>query len=529
MRFFNTEGPMKPDRHYSIPPLERVNLPEVLGLIEQERYFLLHAPRQTGKSSVMLALVKRLNSEGRYRAVCANIEGAQAMREDVAQATGAILAAIGRDANDQLKDPFPEARCEEVFTRGARPGDFGRLLAEWSARDPRPLVLFLDEVDALIGDTLLSVLRELRAGYPSRPTRFPQSVVLCGLRDIRDYRIHSSREKAVVTGGSAFNIKAESIRLGDFSKDDIRRLYLQHTAETGQAFEEPVFERVWELTQGQPWLVNALAQKVTMKMPEFEDRTRAVTVEAIEAAKESLIQGKVTHIDQLGHKLEEERVRRVVGPILAGGDFESNPLSDDVSYCIDLGLLRRGPAGLEPANPIYREVIPRYLNEGMVERLADKQSPAWYISPVDQRLDMPKLMTAFQQFFRENSEHWVGRFEYHESGPQLLLQAFLQRIVNGGGTIDREYGLGRGRTDLLVRWKWKGGEQRVVIELKVTRNPPTEKFLADGAAQAAGYMQRAGTSEGHLVVFDRGERSWDQKIFRQRREQDGYAIEVWGM
>ncbi|MBM3739783.1 MAG: ATP-binding protein, partial [Acidobacteria bacterium] len=463
MRFFNTEGPMKPDRHYSIPPLERVNLPEILGLIEQERYFLLYAPRQTGKSSVMLALVKLLNSEGRYRAVCANIEGAQALREDVAQATRSILAAIAKDAVTQLGDTFPQQRFDELRKGEFGGGDFGGMLAQWSARDPRPLVLILDEVDALIGDTLLSVLRDLRAGYPSRPENFPQSVVLCGLRDIRDYRIHSSRENGVVTGGSAFNIKAKSIRLGDFSNDDIRRLYLQHTVETGQVFEEPVFERVWELTQGQPWLVNALAQKVTMKMPRLP-----VTAEAIEAAKESLIQGKVTHIDQLGHKLEEERVRRVVGPILAGGDFESNPLSDDVSYCIDLGLLRRGPAGLEPANPIYREVIPRYLNEGMVERLADKQSPAWYISPVDQRLDMPKLMTAFQQFFRENSEHWVGRFEYHESGPQLLLQAFLQRIVNGGGTIDREYGLGRGRTDLLVRWKWKGGEQRVVIELKVT-------------------------------------------------------------
>ncbi|MBM3740906.1 MAG: ATP-binding protein, partial [Acidobacteria bacterium] len=357
MRFFNTEGPIQDDIHYSVPPLERVNLAEILGLIEQRRYFLLHAPRQTGKSSVMLALVNRLNSEGRFRAVCANIEGAQALREDVPQATRSILAAIAKDAITQLGDTFPQERFEELRKGEFGGGDFGGMLAEWSARDRRPLVLFLDEVDALIGDTLLSVLRELRAGYPSRPVRFPQSVVLCGLRDIRDYRIHSSREKAVVTGGSAFNIKAESIRLGDFSKDDIRRLYLQHTAETGQVFEEPVFERVWELTQGQPWLVNALAQKVTMKMPRLP-----VTVEAIEAAKESLIQGKVTHIDQLGHKLEEERVRRVVGPILAGGDFESNPLSDDVSYCIDLGLLRRGPAGLEPANPIYREVIPRYLN-----------------------------------------------------------------------------------------------------------------------------------------------------------------------
>ncbi|MCF7977866.1 MAG: AAA-like domain-containing protein, partial [Chromatiaceae bacterium] len=80
MRFFNTEGPIRPDDHYNLPPLTRWDLGQVLSLIEQKKYFLLHAPRQTGKTSCLLALMAHLNRNGRYRAVYANLEGSQAWR-----------------------------------------------------------------------------------------------------------------------------------------------------------------------------------------------------------------------------------------------------------------------------------------------------------------------------------------------------------------------------------------------------------------------------------------------------------------
>ena len=109
-----------------------------------------------------------------------------------------------------------------------------------------------------IGDTLLSVLRQLRAGYDERPDGFPHSIVLCGVRDVRDYRVYSTAENRLVLGGSAFNIKSESLRLGDFSEQEIRALIAQHTAQTGQAFTEGALELNVTRTGGQPWLVNAL-------------------------------------------------------------------------------------------------------------------------------------------------------------------------------------------------------------------------------------------------------------------------------
>jgi hypothetical protein len=136
---------------------------------------------------------------------------------------------------------------------------------------------------------------------------------------------------------------------------------------------------------------------------------------------------------------------------------------------------------------------------------------------------------AFQDFFREHSEHWVERFQYKEAGPQLLLQAFLQRIVNGGGRIEREYGLGRMRTDLLVIWPYPGGRQRMVIELKILHKS-LERTLTTGLEQTWAYMDRCGAEEGHLVIFDRTPgKAWEEKLFRRQESCHGCSILVWGM
>jgi hypothetical protein len=148
---------------------------------------------------------------------------------------------------------------------------------------------------------------------------------------------------------------------------------------------------------------------------------------------------------------------------------------------------------------------------------------------------MEKLIAAFQEFFREQSESWMERFQYKEAGPQLLLQAFLQRVVNGGGRIDREYGLGRMRTDLLVKWPldpeqgFLGPLQKVVIELKLLHKS-LEATIAAGLRQTHEYVQRTGAADAHLLLFDRRpEIPWEQKIFRREEQHEGLAITVWGM
>lgn len=407
-------------------------------------------------------------------------------------------------------------------------------------------MLFIDEIDALIGDTLISTLRQLRVGYDSRPAHFPSTIILCGVRDVRDYRIHSTRDKAIITGGSAFNVKAESLRLGDFTQKEMETLYAEHTQETGQPFTPDALATAWDLTQGQPWLVNALAYETCFKMPAGRDRAQPITAEMLQEAKENLILRRETHLDQLADKLKEDRVRRVIGPILQSEAYEHGFRAADVQYVVDLGLVKQSREGhLHIANRIYAEIIPRELS--WESQLGIIHPTAWYVRG-DGTLDLSALLTAFQQFFCEHSEHWIERFDYKEAGPQLLLQTFLQRIVNGGGCVEREYGLGRMRTDLLVLWPV--GEaatrqitqdairniQRAVIEIKVLHKS-LEQTIAAGLAQTWEYVDRCGAAEAHLVVFDRTPgKTWDEKIFRREEVYRGTAerplafpITIWGM
>jgi len=532
-KFFNTAGPNQPDIHYTLLPMHRVNWPELSGLIGARKYFILHAPRQTGKTSLLINLMHFLNTQGQYRALYVNVEAAQAARHDAVAATTSMVQAL-ESAADYYWPDFPaavQAARDQLMITASGEG-VRRLLQTWSRLSDKPLIIFLDEVDALLGDTLISLLRQIRAGYAQRPEAFPQSMVLCGVRDVRDYRIHRS-DGEIITGGSAFNIKSESIRLGDFTQSDVKALLQQHTDATGQTFEPGVLEEIWADTQGQPWLVNALAYEACFRKPEQRDRSRCVTVEQMRQARESLIQRRDTHLDQLADKLREDRVRRVVEPMLKGEELSPDVPEDDRQYCIDLGLIARRDRQLQIANRLYREVLPRELTSIVQDSLQGLAEQPWFVLP-DGSLDMVKLLASFVQFFRENSESWLQRYAYHEAGPQLLLQAFLQRVVNGGGRIAREYGLGRGRTDLFLQWPlteqgYTGPMQQVVLELKI-QHKGKAITLATGLEQTARYADQCGADSSHLLIFNRKPGvAWNKKIYQEKHSSGGRVISVWGL
>jgi hypothetical protein len=544
-KFFNTAGPGIMEDHYMLDPLRRINYEEVRVLIDRKRYFVLHAPRQTGKTTSLLAMVDEINKEGVYCCVYVNVETAQTARNDVEAGMKAILSSFASAANRFLGITRPRELILPLINEAGGHGALKTMLELFCQDISKPLVLFIDEIDALVGDTLISVLRQLRDCYANRPQSAPISVILCGVRDIRDYRIHRS-DGEIITGGSCFNIKTESLRLGDFTKDDIRELYLQHTEASGQVFEENVYPKVWELTHGQPWLVNALANQATEKVPEGRDRKNPITLDMMEEAADRIILSRATHLDQLADKLKEPRVRRIIAPLIAGENWqdaaENSPKVDDIECLIDLGLLRREQAeqgrALVISNEIYKEIIPRELTYVMQDNMSAQPAQIWYVND-DGTIDMKKLLREFQQFFRENSESWLERFDYKEAGFQLLLQAFLQRIVNGGGLIDREYALGRGRVDLLVRWRYPKNaargeqkEQRIVLELKTIREktPAPDRVEPNGLEQSAQYASRSNATDVHLVICDeRPGQTWQEKIYERIERCEDREINIWGV
>ncbi|MET8003755.1 ATP-binding protein [Nonomuraea glycinis] len=523
-RYFNTTGPCGPQHHYMLPPAQR--LPQARVLIEMDRYFVLHAPRQTGKTTMLRTLASELTAEGDVAALMFSCERAKSAGDDYAAAETILLKSLREAAGRSgwpkkllPPDPWPEAPA------GTR---FGSALSEWCRRSPRRVVLLLDEIDALQGNSMVSILSQLRDGHNARHEGqpFPASVVLCGLRDLRDYKVASGGEPGRSNPASPFNIVAESLRLGDFTADEIAELYDQHTQATGQEFTKDAVERVFELTQGQPWLVNALAHEVVFKM----GVTGAVTAGQVEDAKERLIRARATHLDALVARLHEPRVKRVIEPIVAGTYPGTDAaFDDDASYVHDLGLIR-GTRDMEIANPIYREVLLRVLGD-RTERFV-KADPHSFVLP-DGRFDLPRLLQEFVVFWREHGEVLIRQEGYHEAACQIILMAFLHRLVNGGGQLDREYAAGTKRLDVLVRWPYTGLEgerllQREAMELKVWRAGRDDP-LPEGLAQLDGYLDRLSLSTGVLVIFDRRPEAapWRERgSFEQATTPSGRQVTV---
>jgi hypothetical protein len=329
-------------------------LPDVVRLVEQQSYFVVHAPRQSGKTTAMLAFAQELTQRGRYTAITLSVEVGASFSDEPDAAEQAILGSWSSDVRSRLPPELQPPAWPDAPS-GSR---LREALRVWAEAAPHPIVLFLDEIDALQNAALISVLRQLRAGFVDRPRSFPWALALIGLRDVRDYKVASGGSERLHSA-SPFNIKTRSLTLGNFTASDVATLYQQHTTDTGQQFAADAIQHAFDLTQGQPWLVNALAKVAVEELA--PDPAQSITREVIDQAKEVLIVRQDTHLDSLTERLREPRVRAIIEPILSGVIPSDLPV-DDIRFVQDLGLVQFDPIrGLRIANPIYEAVIPRSI------------------------------------------------------------------------------------------------------------------------------------------------------------------------
>jgi hypothetical protein len=478
---------------------------EVGSLIQNAQYFVIHAARQTGKTTLLTALTDQVNDEGKYYALYCSVENAQGI-SDPEKGVPSVINAL-RESLDSAG--LPAASSFACDNDGF---DYSTILQrsfrKYCSQLDKPLVVFFDEADCLSDQTLISFLRQLRSGYVNR-ARYPfvHSLGLIGMRNIRDYRDRYRSPDETLGSVSPFNIIASAMTLRNFTRDEIAELYTQHTEETGQVFEDSAVESVWLWTQGQPWLVNAIAREIVENKLKNESLP-LVTVSMVNAAVQSIITRRDTHLDSLMARLKEERIRRVIEPVITGDTDKLQRLSDDYIYTKDMGLIRDDRGKVEPANQIYAEIIVRSLNwdtqQSIVERGYPYQMPRYLRDGV---IDMDYLLKDFQAFWRENAAIWHEVYDYKEAAPHLVLQAFLQRVINGGGQIHREMAAETRRVDLCVEYM----RHRYPIELKLRYGDGTR---ADGIKQLAAYMDIQGCDTGWLIIFDRRKTiSWDDKLY----------------
>ena len=517
MKKFNTTGPCFPNEHYMLPALDR--LPGIRELVTDGNYFIIHAPRQTGKTTVLKALVREINDKGNMFALYCSLETLQ-NRTDPDKTNLAIRDLIADNVEmSPLYVPVPDAPALRS-DRGGIGLAVRTVLQNVCRAVGKPVAVFFDEADCPVGDALISFLRQLRDGYINRDVMpFPKSVALVGMLDVRDYKAQIRPDGQSLGQISPFNIIAEDMLIPNFTELDIQALYAQHTAETGQTFADGVIEDVWQLTRGQPWLVNAIAYECVTKIHGSRyDET--ITVADVETAKEAIIRRRDTHVDSLMERMREPRVRRIVEPLISGDKSDVSYNDEDYRYITDLGLLRIDRGTLVPANPMYAEIIGRYLSRGEQDAMIRSIPETPWVK--DDGLDMAGLMAAFQQFWRENSGADKNIMGYRESVPHLVLMAFLQRVTNGGGYINREMALGTGRLDLCVEFRGA----RYAIEVKTSDNFNGEKSYS----QCAKYLDTLNLSEGWMPIFEKSkEKSWDEKIYSRDVEFEGKTIHVIGL
>ena len=503
-----------------IDPLRRLG-PEILELIDQRAYFMIHSARQSGKTTLIQELARQINAAGKYYAVYCTMEVAQ-----TAETAEVGIPIILNAVYWALKhNNLPNA---QIFKDSIDTDDIYNTLqmslTVYCGSLDKPLVIFFDEADCLNVKTLIPFLRQLRSGYATRANiPFVHSLALTGMRNIRDYRDEYRLPEQTLGSSSPFNIITESMTLQNFSQDEINELYHQHTDDTGQEFSKDAIELAWNQTQGQPWLVSAIAYEAVKKKT-ADEPMKTITADRVTSVIQTLILKRGAHFDSLIARLHEERVRRVIEPIITGKEAAIYRYSDDYSYVKDLGLIRDDRGIVEPANPIYTEVIIRSLNwdtQMEIEQIGNLYQAPRYLH--EGFIDMDYLLRDFQIFWRENSDIWRKKYDYQEAAPQLILQAFLQRVINGGGQIIRELAAATGRVDLCVEYHNK----KYPIEMKIRYN---EGVFSEGTEQIIRYMDTLGCNKGWLVVFDqRVTLTWDERIFCRNIESNGKIIMIYSL
>ena len=351
MRKFNTTGPCFPDEHYMLPALDR--LPGIRELVAGGNYFVVHAPRQTGKTTALQALVQELNDKGDMFALYCSLETLQ-NRSDPEKTNIAIRDLI---ADNLEMSPFyvPVANAPALRSDRGGVGLAVRTVLQNACRaSGKPVVVFFDEADCLVGDALISFLRQLRDGYVNRKLMpFPKSVGLVGMLDVRDYKAQIRSDGESLGQISPFNIIRKDMLIPNFTKADIQALYSQHTAETGQVFADGVLEDVWRLTRGQPWLVNAIGCECVEEIHAFR-YAEPITVADVEAAKEAIIQKNPVHLDYLFYIASHRSVKPFLDAVLNGSITDAQCDEKPFRLLLRLGILSEHGDGFEFSNQIYK-------------------------------------------------------------------------------------------------------------------------------------------------------------------------------
>ena len=511
MRRFGTQGPVNPQEHYVVARTEEIA--DFIKRVEEGKYIVLFAPRQTGKTTFFHAALEILVTGNaatpQAESVSKFIYFPIQLNFDIYK--NLVLSAFYGHFYEQIREEI-----ETVFQkRGTIPSDalhqflenttltdhlsmlsffkrFARFLD--SEYDGQQVVLVIDEFDGIPQIAVSDFLHTLRHIYISGKPRCPHSVGIIGVKSIAQLNYDRSI--------SPFNIQDE-FHLPNFTLEQVSELLEQYTDEVGQPFVPEVIAAIHKQTAGQPVLVNRFAQILTAELD--IPKTEPITMAHFSEAHMELLHGQNTNIEHLTTNIRKNpRFESVLMRIMArdeGVDF--NLRSDIISELATYGVIVRGDDGMcEIVNPIYLYCILQafkpVVNGLEDEYLSEENSDGFldYLTPAG-RIKMEALLDNFQDFIARAGFRILQVPDTpQESVGRHLLLAYLDQFVKLiGGFMYIEVQTGRGRMDLIITHN----QRRYIVETKIWRG---DRRYQAGKKQLAAYLSSEGVTEGYYIVFD---------------------------
>jgi hypothetical protein len=512
-RFFNNSGPVNGTDHFCVSPIKRLDTEKVWQLILQKKYFLICGPKQCGKTSYLLALAKLINRNGYVKCLYFNVESLRGVQEDLVESMRSVLFEISSRARDTFGDDYLEDLVSGILDKRGPYQALNELLTQWCKRSDKPIVLLMDEIDTIQGNVLTSLLSQIRAGYDKRPAHFPQSIIFCATHDVIDKQ---------------FNIKDATLRISFLRREDLDDMFSEYISKNGMEMDKAAIERIWRYSSGQPWIVSTLAGEIFHDIAPAKG-IRRVSPELVDEAIDNVIVKQGNHQEYLVSQLRDERVKKILGPILAGATMGEAMAEQDLAFVQELGLVRNDRS-IEIANGLYKEIIPRALFAPVTYMInLDGQD---YLGP-GQSLDVAKLMRSFQAFFRNHAERLVSLLDYGPAGYVLVFQALLQKLADASNVVTREYGLNKGKVVLHLSRSFPERQQATFALYRV-RPRSNEQFrqgISELVGETADYLSKTPGEAGevHIAAINvNPEFNWEGKLPYVKKDHKGQAFQVWG-
>jgi hypothetical protein len=489
-RIFESSGIVNPEGAYYVRLDNVTNTfkQDIKTMVDRGRYFSMFAPRQSGKTTFLDGIRKELHNNQAYVVIILSFERYKDL--DKKQFYELIEEELYSQLVNRLRDVICEKieKVEQFLSINHLTGhiSFGKLFAELNQIIKfKKIVIFIDEFDGIPLSELanfLTTLRDLYQKYKGVKQKALYSIGLVGIRNIT---------KLVVGGVSPFNI-ADQVDLPPFSFKNVRDLYAQYTEETNQPFTEETVKKIYEKTEGQPWLVNRLG---TILSVDIKPQTvEPIGQNDVEKAIDLLLKERNDHFDNL---YEKAKLYKETFVEIVFDNVEYNPDDEDQTWLEQYGLVKNKDGHAVVANNIYKD---RYIKTFFKEVNAYEEiSLQGYISPGN-KLDIKRILLHFEQYIAQIGVNafYKEKKPYEKTG-QFLLTAWLYQFVRGGaGELRYEVPSGFGRMDIILTYMGR----KYIIETKINRYNLT-RTLKDGITQVSKkYLASESVDEGYLVVFD---------------------------